>query len=137
MTENFYRWDSTVRDYELDSQGIVNNAIYINYFEQCRNDFARALDIDFIEFHKAGYLLVVATMEVQYRLPLRAQDKFYVTATISGYDKKRVHFEQEIRRSVDDKLLTKALVHVACVDLSTGKAGMPDIFKNKFENFFV
>lgn len=120
-----YRWDSTVRDYELDAQGIVNNATYVNYFEQCRNDYARALGIDFHEYHKAGYDLVVAGIEVQYRAPLRAQDEFYVTAKLAQITDKRVIFEQEIKNKKDDRLVAKALVTTACIDNKTGKSCMP------------
>ena len=37
MQENFFEWESQVRDYELDSFNMVNHATFINYFEQGRN----------------------------------------------------------------------------------------------------
>ena len=125
MQDHSYQWESIVRDYELDSQGIVNNATYINYLEQCRNDFARSLNIDFAEYHKTGYLFVVAGIEIQYRKSLKANEKFCVTATISGYDEKRIYFNQEIIKSDDQSVAAKASVHVACLDYRIGKAVMP------------
>lgn len=125
MNQKTHRWDSKVRDYELDAQGIVNNANYVNYFEQCRNDYGRALGIDFYEYHKAGYDLVVAGIEIQYRAPLRSQDEFYVTAKISQITDKRVIFEQEIKSTKSDRLVAKALVTTACIDHKTGRSCMP------------
>ena len=129
--QNRFIWQSTVRDYELDSQGIVNNATYVNYFEQCRNDYARALGIDVQEYFQAGYNLIVAGIEVQYRFPLSASEKFYVTANISQHNEKRIYFEQEIRRETDDKLIATAIVTTACVDHKTGKSCMPTMLKEK------
>jgi acyl-CoA thioester hydrolase len=129
--EQIYRWEAIVRDYELDSQNIVNHATYVNYFEQCRNDYARSLGIDFIEYHKRGFDLLVAGIDIQYWRPLRVKDQFYVTVQISACTEKRVHFKQEIRLKETDRLLTSATVYIACVDLKTGRACMPESLKEK------
>lgn len=137
MVSDIYKWDSFVRDYELDGQGIVNNATYINYLEQCRNEYARSLGIDFAEYHKAGYIFVVAGIEIQYRQPLKQYEHFYVTAAISGYEHKRVHFNQEIIKVTDGTLVAKAIVHTACLDYRTGKSSMPDMLKNMLDSLHV
>ena len=129
MPENSYRWEATARVYELDSQNIVNNAIYLNYLEQCRNDFARHLGIDFHEYYRAGYNLVVARIEIDYLRPLRANDAFYVTISIANYDEKRVCFQQTIQRKDNNKFIAKAVVYTACVDHKTGRACMPESLK--------
>lgn len=135
--KEIFKWQSQVRDYELDRQNIVNHATFINYIEEARNEYARAVGIDFSEFQKAGYDFVIAGLEIQYRYPLFAQDKFYITVEIESYDEKRLNFTQEVHRCSDDKLISKAVVHTACVDLKTGKSCFPDILKNiiiKIEN---
>lgn len=129
MSTELFRWESRVRDYELDSQGIVNNAVYLNYFEQARNDYARNLGIDFMEYHHAGYHFVMAGVEIQYRSPLRMEDEFYVTAKVATYDKRRIYFEQEIKRKGSDKLVAKAKVTLACMDYRTGRSAMPEMLQ--------
>jgi acyl-CoA thioester hydrolase len=129
--EQIYRWDAAVRDYELDTQQVVNHATYVNYFEQCRNDYACSLGVDFIQYHQLGFDLVITGIEIQYWRSLRAKDLFYVTAKISDWTEKRVTFKQEIRYQKTDKLITTATVHVACVNLKTGRACMPDFLKEK------
>ncbi len=126
MPAKIFRWDAKVRDYELDSQGIVNNANYLNYFEQCRNDFGREMGFDFIEYFARGLSIVLAAIEVEYCRSLRMNEKFYVTAVVQGYDSKRIHFIQEVRRGDNDKLVAKAVAHVACIDHQTGRAMMPE-----------
>lgn len=41
----------TVRDYECDLQGVVNNAAYLNYLEHARHEMLRLSGIDFAELH--------------------------------------------------------------------------------------
>ena len=37
----------SVRDYECDLQGIVNNAVYQNYYEHARHQFLLGKKVDF------------------------------------------------------------------------------------------
>lgn len=130
MNHNKFTWESKVRDYELDSLGIVNNATFINYLEQCRVDYARSLGIDFIAYHHAGYDLVVAAIDIQYLRSLQDKNEFYVTAELIKFNDKRLYFQQEITLKHNEKLATKAVVQIACVDRKTGRACMPDRLKN-------
>lgn len=130
MTKTIFTWEATVRDYELDSQGIVNNATYINYFEQCRNDYARANGIDFIAYHKAGFNLVVAGIDVKYRYPLMAENQFYVTCELDNFNEKRFNFKQAIHLKDNDKLVAQAMIATACVDIKTGKTCLPDMLND-------
>lgn len=124
-----YQWNSEVRDYELDGNNHVNNAVYLNYLEVCRNNYAKSVGIDFAEFYKLGFGFVVAEIEIAYKRPLVASDQFYVTAELIGFDEKRMHFEQAIHLAGTDKLAATARVHSACVELASGRACMPEQLK--------
>ena len=67
-----YSWESEVRDYECDLQGIVNNATYQNYLEHARHLFLKAKGIDFAEVTARGIYLIVVRVEIDYRVPARA-----------------------------------------------------------------
>ncbi len=48
MTNRYiYELEMQVRDYELDSEGIVNNANYLHYFEHTRHSFCKENGISF------------------------------------------------------------------------------------------
>ena len=47
----------SVRGYELDSYGHVNNAVYLNYFEQARWEIFRNLNL--IDYFKKNELFLV------------------------------------------------------------------------------
>ena len=61
-----------VRDYELDSEGIVNNAIYLHYLEHTRHAFVKQEGIPFGSLTRDGLIPVVRRMTIDYHTPLRS-----------------------------------------------------------------
>jgi acyl-CoA thioesterase FadM len=53
-----YQLDFTVRDYELDMEGLVNNAQYLNYLEHTRHEFLKTINIDFAALVESGLKLI-------------------------------------------------------------------------------
>lgn len=60
-----------VRDYEVDSQGIVNNANYLHYLEHTRHEFCESHGFTFREMQRLGIDPVVSRIEIEYHTPLR------------------------------------------------------------------
>jgi len=86
----------TVRDYECDLQGIVNNAVYLNYLEHARHRHLLSLGVDFVEMAGRGLNMVVTRMEVDYLRPLRAGDTFAVSSSMRRVSRLRFRFDQSI-----------------------------------------
>lgn len=63
-----------VRDYEVDSQGIVNNANYQHYLEHTRHMFCEQAGVSFRDMHAAGIDPVVRRIEIDYLRPLGLGD---------------------------------------------------------------
>lgn len=63
-----------VRDYEVDSEGIVNNANYLHYLEHTRHEFCEAAGLSFRQMHAEGLDPVVSRIEVRYIRPLGLGD---------------------------------------------------------------
>ena len=74
--------DFTVRDYECDLQGIVNNATYLNYLEHTRHEFLKSAGVDFALMHQKGINLVVVRSEIDYKFSLASGDKFFILRDI-------------------------------------------------------
>ena len=124
LMKSVFTWESKVRDYELNSQAIVKHATFLNYFEQCRNDYARSMGIDFREYHLAGYDLIIADIQIEYRSPLRSKDKFYVTVQVDAYNEKRILFGQEIKYKADNHSVCGKSINICGLHRSKDRKGL-------------
>ena len=105
-----YELDFTVRDYECDLQGIVNNAVYLNYFEHTRHTFLIGKNIDFAALHAEGIDLVVSRIEVDYKRSLTSGDSFVVRLNILREGPLKLIFIQDIFTLSENKLVASAKV---------------------------
>ena len=109
--KNFnYSLEFTVRDYECDLQGVVNNANYQHYLEHARHEYLISKGIGFVELHDEGIDLIVTKVEIEYKYPLRSRDKFIVCINIQQEGNVRLVFIQDIYRVPDNKLIVRAKV---------------------------
>ena len=113
-----------VRDYELDMQGVVNNAVYQNYIEHARHLFLKASGLDFAEITRSGIHLVVTRVELDYLAPLKSGDRFVVTVAMEQISRLRWGFRQEILRQPESKPMLRALVVGTSLD-ERGRAHLP------------
>lgn len=125
---NEFRLDLTVRDYECDLQGIVNNATYLNYLEHTRHEFLKSLGIDFAGMHQQGIDLVVVRSEVDYKSSLTSGDSFYVTLKMALEGRIRIVFYQDIFRLPDNKPIIKGKITGTALS-SQGRPFLPDEIK--------
>jgi acyl-CoA thioester hydrolase len=109
-----YRLEFSVRDYECDIQGIVNNANYQHYLEHARHEYIKTLGLNFTELHEQGVDMVVAKLEMAFKTPLKSNDRFIVTVTMKKEGIRWI-FLQDIQRLPDLKLAVRARVDAVAV----------------------
>jgi acyl-CoA thioester hydrolase len=107
---NDFILEFSVRDYECDLQGVVNNANYLHYLEHARHEFLISRGISFSKLHDEGTDLVVTRVEIDYKYPLRSGDRFAVSLSILREGNARLIFMQEIHRLPDKKIIIIAKV---------------------------
>jgi acyl-CoA thioester hydrolase len=110
MSDQTFKIEMEVRDYECDMEGIVNNAVYIHYLEHARHGFLKYKGFDFAELTRSGIQLVVIRIEADYLFPLKSGDKFIVTASAERVSKLRFGIIQDIFKIPDNKPILKAKV---------------------------
>lgn len=64
----------TVRTYECDEYGHVNNAVYLNYLEHARVEYLDAKSFPYRELRKMGIGVVVTAISIRYRKELLPGD---------------------------------------------------------------
>lgn len=133
MKEYDFVMEMEVRDYELDLQGIVNNAVYQNYLEHCRHKYLRAIGINFGEMHDDGMDPVVTRSEIDYIQSLRSGDLFYVGVKLSHEGRLRHVFHQEIVRLIDEAIICKA--KITATVLKNGRPSPAPEFQQAAEEF--
>jgi acyl-CoA thioester hydrolase len=112
---NEFKLEFSVRDYEVDLQGIVNNAVYQHYLEHARHEFLISRNINFAVLHEQGNDLIVTRIEIDYKYPLKSRDKFKVTLRVKKEGPLKVIFEQTILRLPDSKVIVEAKVTGICL----------------------
>lgn len=111
-----HKLELQVRDYECDLQGIVNNAVYQNYLEHARHQFLLSQGVDFVALSKKGINLVVVRIELDYKCPLRPDDRFWVGSSIEKVSKIKFAFDQAIYRHDNQQLILQARVIGTAID---------------------
>lgn len=119
-----YELEFLVRDYELDLQGIVNNAHYLHYLEHARHEYLYACGVDFALLHEQGIDLIVTRIEADYKESLRSRDRFKVVSSAGKEGNLRMVFDQKIIRLPDQKVVLSAKVFGVC--LINGKPVRPE-----------
>jgi acyl-CoA thioester hydrolase len=109
--------DFEVHDYECDVQGIVNNAVYLNYLEHARHKFLKTYNVDFVDMSKHGLDLVVIEIHAKYLSSLRHDDEFFVETEFKKLSKLKFLFIQTIYKKSDStKPVLQAEITGCCLD---------------------
>jgi len=121
-----------VRDYECDSQGIVNHANYLHYMENTRHEFMFSLGLTFKESHLLRIDPVVVRANLLYKTSLTGGDVFISQLTVERKGAK-MFFNQTIYRKSDRALCCSGTIEVAI--LLNGKPSRGDIFDEKMKEY--
>ena len=132
MAKKVFEIEMKVRDYECDTQGIVNNANYLHYAEVTRHEFMESLGISFKECHEQGIDPVVSRADLRYKTSLTGGELFLSSLTVERKGAK-MFFRQTFRRKSDGAICCEALIEVAV--LVNGKLSRGDFFDEKMKDF--
>ncbi|EGK02665.1 MAG: acyl-CoA thioesterase [Prevotella sp.] len=127
-----YENSMKVRDYECDSQGVVNNAIYLHYFEATRHELMEKCGLRLRDLTEANIIPVVRNANINYRNSLRGSERFVCSVNIERKGV-RYYFHQQIIRVPDNTLCASAVIEVVC--LMDGKVSAPEMFDKAFADY--
>jgi acyl-CoA thioester hydrolase len=133
LTKNDFEIEMSVRDYECDLQGVVNNSVYQNYLEHTRHQYLKTIGIDFKKYTDNGIKLVVTRAELDYKYSLTSGDKFVVTLNFQKESKVRFAFYQDILLLPEKKIVLKGKITGVALN-AEGKPYVLEEFKKIIES---
>lgn len=126
-----YVMDMDVRDYELDSEKIVNNANYLHYMEHTRHRFCEDAGLSFQAMLDMGIVAVVRKIEIEYLSSLRSGDRFVSCLRLERKGARFI-FHQDIMRQ-NGEICAKGVVTI--VSLCDGKLTRGDELASAFGKY--
>ncbi len=88
----------TVRSYECDAYGHVNNANYLHYLEVARGELLHAMGLDYKGLIAAGYGLYVTKVCIEYKSPAFMEDELEIESETITSRKLSGRMRQVVRR---------------------------------------
>ena len=119
----------SVRDYELDSFGVTNNAVYQNYLEHTRHQFLESQGLKLTAYFEQGLSPVFTKDEIGYRSSLQSRDDVVVSLELVLLSKLKFIFLQEIRSIPNKTLILSPRITGTILD-SSGRPFLPAEFQN-------
>ncbi|MBR7063679.1 MAG: acyl-CoA thioesterase [Treponema sp.] len=93
-----YTSSLTVRTYECDSYGHVNNAVYLNYLEYGRMEYLHQIKFDYENLVKQGYYLYITHIDIRYKASAFLDDKLFVDVEPVSLKTVTGTFHQTVRK---------------------------------------
>ncbi|MFI5368832.1 MAG: acyl-CoA thioesterase [Spirochaetia bacterium] len=116
----------TVRSYECDSYGHVNNANYLHYLEFARHAYLSDNGISLSALGESGYALLVARIAIDFRRPATTDDQLVVLTRALRKTRIGGVLAQRVLRN--EEAVAEAEVTWVCVDARGKLARLPAAF---------
>lgn len=113
-SEYIFELPLKVRDYEVDAEGIVNNANYLHYLEHTRHEFCEQAGLSFRAMRQLGLTPVVSRVEIRYLRSLGLGDSMISRLALSRRGPVFI-FRQDIFTPTGEPVV-RATVDIACYE---------------------
>lgn len=110
-----------VRSTELDVNGHVNNAKYMEYLEWGREDFYESAGLSYEVLYEAGVVTMTVNINLNYRKECLQNDQLIVVTRPGRVGTTSFTLAQTILRERDDAVVADAMVTLVTVDPTTRK----------------
>lgn len=119
LREHTERW--TVRTYEVDENGHVNNAVYVQWAEEVTALHAEAMGFGREWSIERGGAWLVRRHEITYHRPARRGDEVELTVRVLSVGGVRGRRQTTISRAADGTLLAEVASEWVWVRISDGR----------------
>lgn len=131
MSKEDFTCKFEVRNYEVDYQGIVNNACYFHYLDHARAKYLEALGVNVKEYADNDINIVLVETNLLFKKSLTFGNSVHVATKFEKQSRFKFAFDQKIFLEPTNELILESVSLVCCVNSKTGK---PCVIK-EFESF--
>jgi acyl-CoA thioester hydrolase len=119
----------TVRAYECDANGHLNNANYLRYMQEAAFEASAAVGYPTARYEAMGRLWLARSTEIEYLQPLYAGDVVEIKTWVADFRQVRSLRRYEFRRSGEAVLVAQASTDWVYLDRETGQVEVvePDV----------
>lgn len=97
-----------VRFNEVDSMGVVWHGNYVKYIEDGREAFGEKYGIHYLDLLKAGVIVPLVNIELDFKYPLKYGEKAIVQTKYIDCEAAKLIFEYVISRSSNNEVVATA-----------------------------
>jgi acyl-CoA thioester hydrolase len=101
-----------VRYAETDAQGIVHHSNFLVWFEEGRSDYLRQQGLNYSDFEKSGYFVVVVEATTRYKAPAYYEDHLRIRTTLARAQGKILEFDYEVLNQAGTLLAEGRTLHL-------------------------
>jgi len=121
---------TTVRGYELDSYGHVNNSVYLNYFEHARWEMFREMDLTRV-IHSSNVIIVVTDVHIRYMREAKLYDEIEIQTSVVREEPYLI-FKQKLLNRRTGLALARGETKTIFIDDNRKPVDIPKEFKAIF-----
>jgi len=111
---------------DTDQMGVVNNVVYLRWFELGRAEFLRERGTPYKKIEEAGFRFPVVEAHVRYRDPARYDDIISIEVLVEDVRAASCQFAYTLRRAGDSVVLCDGWTRHACIGADGKLKRFPD-----------
>ena len=111
--------------FQVDPQGVVHHAVYLQYFEYVRTEMLRALGMPYARLEEEGMRFVVVESRARHRAPARYDEVLRLRVRAGSMSRVRLGLEYRIFREGADVLVCEGETLLVSTDLAAKPCAMP------------